>query len=105
MGLIVNKEIYKEFEKQENELNSKFPYITQFPNYEIRQIKFENWQKEKKLLDMAIKNKLKEVYNIDDGIILFAEELVDSSDNGYSTKELEYYIVLILNFLENRKVK
>jgi hypothetical protein len=106
MGLIENKEVYKEFEKQENDLNSRFPYETKFPNYEIRQIKCMKWQEEKDLLYKMFKDRLKEIYTgLDDDIILFAEKLKKEGDWGFLFKKLELYIVLILNFLENRKVK
>jgi len=103
---IENKEIYRDFEKQEDDINSRFPYVTRFPNPATRLTKYNEWQIEKDLLYKMFKDRLKEIYNgLDDDIILFAEKLKKEGDWGFLFKKLELYIVLILNFLENRKVK
>jgi len=101
MGLIENKEIYKEFNKQvEIHKKNKYKYnINDLLAFKELPDDYILWREKDKQIEIDFQNKLIEEYSIDEKIINFANNLADMSDNGCSFEDIEKYIILIKEFL------
>ena len=102
--MINNQQIglYFDFLKNKN----KYPYRLDYKLYNFNETNPE-YEKAHKIwgeTDENIKHRFEAVikltYNASDNLIQTAYEIMDYSDNGFSYKEIEIYIIILINFYE-----
>ena len=117
--MIENKYLYKKFDKlnEKNELPYHIHYKFNFSDYIREEIRtpemkrfeedYEKWRRKDKKIKKDFCNCMIDNYNASKITINFAMEIVDRSDNGFSYKDTEEWIISLLNhyeFLEKNKV-